>query len=181
MQWGNAARWRLCQLSLLVVLVASTDAVGKAKKVNDVPDSQAFVEAHNLVRIKVQKPAGYTKEWAPLPPVAWSDEVALGAQAWAEQLRSNKCKLMHSDAPYGENLAAGKDLDIAQAVQLWASEGKKYSYSPVYDFDMFTGHYTQVVWRKTTHIGCARVSCGKNNVVVCRYSPAGNRVGSAPY
>jgi pathogenesis-related protein 1 len=88
---------------------------------------------------------------------------------------------MHSDTRFGENLAAGKDLDIAQAVQMWASEGKKYTYSPVYDFDMFTGHYTQVVWRKTTHIGCARVSCGKNVAFVCRYSPAGNRIGSAPY
>jgi pathogenesis-related protein 1 len=64
---------------------------------------------------------------------------------------------------------------------MWAGEVSKYVYKPKYDFDKETGHYTQIVWRKTTHIGCGRATCGRNAIVVCRYSPAGNRIDKAPY
>ena len=152
------------------------------KKSPPVDSAQAFVDAHNAVRAGVGKPAGYSRAWSPLPPLAWSEEVAASAQEWADHLREdNKCKLVHSDTRYGENLAMGKDLDIANAVGMWASEGKRFRYSPVYEFDIPTGHYSQVVWRTTTHVGCGMTKCGRTAVVVCRYSPAGNRIGKAPF
>ena len=127
-------------------------------------------------------PAGYKGQWAPVPPLSWSDEVAASAQAWADHLRSdNKCKMQHSDSDYGENLAFGKKLDPADAVKLWENEGKRYSYAPVYDFYIPTAHYTQMVWRKTSFIGCGRAACGKDVIVVCQYSPHGNVIGRAPY
>ena len=130
----------------------------------------------------MQQPAGYSGPWAPLPPVAWSDEVATAAQAWADHLReTRKCGLLHSDTRDGENLAAGKKMDAEGAVRMWAGEINKYSYAPKYEFDKRSGHYTQLIWRKTTHIGCGRATCGRNAVIVCRYSPAGNRIDKAPY
>jgi hypothetical protein len=36
------------------------------------------------------------------------------------------------------------------------------------------GHYTQIVWPTTTRVGCAVASNGRNDYLVCRYSPAGN-------
>lgn len=173
-------------LLALAVLAAAASASaggkGDAPPASTFPDAQAFVNAHNAVRAGVQKPVGYAGAWTPIPPVAWSDEVAITSQQWAEHLRDQmKCKLAHSDTRYGENLAGGKDLNIARAVNMWASEGRQYSYAPQYAFEIPTGHYTQVVWRRTTHIGCGRASCGKKSVVVCRYSPPGNHIGKAPF
>ena len=50
------------------------------------------------------------------------------------------------------------------------------------DFDKW-GHFSQIVWKGTTHVGCATVTCNSlGNVdssealpfTVCNYSPAGN-------
>jgi uncharacterized protein YkwD len=143
------------------------------------PNAQAFVDAHNAVRAAVQEPAGYTGSWQPLPPVSWSDDVAATAQAWADNLKNNmSCELQHaSGTGYGENLAGGTHLSPQSAVELWASEEKNYTYSPKYEFTNDTGHYTQIVWRKSTHIGCASAACPGSNVVVCRYDPPGNYIG----
>ena len=167
----------------LTIALAIAAASGASSPITgDSKEARAFLDAHNLVRTGVAQPSGYAKAWTPIPPIAWSDEVALGAQQWADHLRDdNKCKLAHSDVRLGENLAMGKGLDIPHAVGLWASEGKNYRFAPVYEFEIPTAHYTQVVWRTTTHVGCGIANCGKTAVVVCRYSPAGNRIGRAPY
>jgi uncharacterized protein YkwD len=194
---GNAARWRVAGLLAFVVCAAAfgrdSDGGGggdrdrsrgsSAPLTGDSAAARAYVDAHNAVRAAVREPAGYAgPPWAPIPPVAWSDEVAISAQAWADHLRDDKeCKLEHSDTRYGENLAAGKDVDAAQAVQMWASEGGHYAYTPRYEFVIVTAHYTQVVWRKTTFIGCGRASCGRRAVVVCQYSPPGNYIDRAPF
>jgi len=175
-------------LVVAMVLAAGSVAAKKEPKpsegpfTSDSPAAQTFVDAHNAVRAGVQKPNGYTKPWVPIPPLQWSDEIALGAQEWANHLRDdNKCKLVHSDVRLGENLAMGKGLEIRQAVDLWASEGKNYHYAPVYEFEIPVAHYTQVVWRTSTQVGCGIASCGKTTVVVCRYNPPGNHIGKSPF
>jgi pathogenesis-related protein 1 len=85
-----------------------------------------------------------------------------------------------SGTGYGENLAAGTNLTVTQAVNMWAGEASKYTWSAKYttaDFNAGSGHYTQVVWRKSTTIGCGSASCGKTIVISCRYSPPGNVTG----
>jgi len=136
----------------------------------------------NAGRARVTTPADYKGAWVPIPPLAWSDELALSAQAWADHLKNDrKCKLEHSDTRNGENLAGGKGLDAKYAVKLWENEGKNFRWVPVYEFDIPSGHYSQVVWRKTTLVGCARVSCGRTVTIVCQYSPPGNHIGKSPY
>lgn len=175
---ARPARWPVGLLALVTVCAAGNYAFGKDPS----SDAREYVDAHNAVRAAVQRPPDYPGSWAPLPPVVWSDEVASRAQAWAEHLRDDmKCGLMHSDTRDGENLAAGRKVDAADAVRMWAGEKDRYRYSPRYEFEPRSGHYTQLVWRQTTQIGCARATCGRNSVVVCRYSPAGNRIGKAPY
>jgi len=51
------------------------------------------------------------------------------------------------------------------------------------------GHCTQIIWKATTGVGCAHVSCttsspfgsGIWDYSVCDYTPAGNYVGQRPY
>jgi len=148
----------------------------------DFANARTYLDAHNAVRASVKPPADYKGAWVPIPPLAWSDELALSAQAWADHLKNDrKCKLEHSDTRNGENLAGGKGLDAKYAVKLWENEGKNFRWVPVYEFDIPSGHYSQVVWRKTTLVGCARVSCGRTVTIVCQYSPPGNHIGKSPY
>lgn len=84
--------------------------------------------------------------------------------------------------PYGENLAEGYATPVL-AIDAWANEEKKYDYEKP-KFSESTGHYTQLVWKNTTAVGCGAVQCSNdasNGVqgwyLVCEYSPAGNVAG----
>jgi pathogenesis-related protein 1 len=174
-------------ISALVVGCSDDDGAPEKNEsvpvTSDFPDAQTYVDAHNAVRAAVQEPATYSGTWRAVPPVEWSNEVATTAQAWANHLKDTKdCGLEHAAGTgYGENLAAGSNVDADRAVEMWASEIKDYNYSPKYVFETNTGHYTQIVWRSTERIGCASAACGGLNVVVCRYDPPGNYIGQQVY
>jgi uncharacterized protein YkwD len=145
-----------------------------------------YVDAINAVRQAVTAPTNYSGTWAPLPNVTWSDTVAASAQTWANTLASTQnCGLTHeSNTGYGENLAAGMNLTPSAAVKLWADEKSKYTYSAKYtqaDFNGGSGHYTQLVWRKSTEVGCGSATCGGTVVISCRFNPPGNYLGEPVY
>ena len=48
-------------------------------------------------------------------------------------------------------------------------------------FDTATGHYTQVVWAKTTKLGCGYIYQNAKHTVVCNYNPAGNFISQPIY
>lgn len=163
----------------------STGSTGGSPAASPSAASQ-YVDAINAVRAAVTQPSGYAGTWAALPGVAWSDTVAASAQAWASNLADHQsCALQHeSQQTYGENLAMGTSLSPAQAVALWAGEKSLYTWSPTYslaDFNAGSGHYTQLVWRKSSQVGCGSASCGKTVVISCRFSPPGNVIGQAVY
>ncbi len=133
------------------------------------------------------------------PPLTYSTELAASAQAWADNLRqTNQCHMQHSkpDGKYGENLfwasaiewSDGKrevqKISPKQVVDDWAKERADYDYArnrctP----GKMCGHYTQVVWRSTTTVGCAMTVCGNTleQIWVCQYQPPGNWIGKKPY
>ena len=129
--------------------------------------AQALVEAHNKRR---------GKHCA--PPLTWSPQLADVAQRWATSLRDQGCKFGHSNGQYGENLAAGStgSLDPEAVVAMWYDEIKDFSFKGG-GFSMQTGHFTQVVWRATSQVGCGTVNCNGMDIWVCEYDPAGNVEG----
>lgn len=126
------------------------------------------------------------------PPLAWDAQLAAKAQAYADS-----CPTQHSmrgsafrRSSDGENIAWGQQHAEA-AGHDWYEEvngqgpGGTYS-KPPYDFGQTTfsrehGHFTQVVWRETTAMGCGTKVCpelfsgwGDASVWVCQYNPGGN-------
>lgn len=83
--------------------------------------------------------------------------------------------LTHTHGEFGENLAAGFQTGTA-ALHAWYIEGESYDYSAANSYD----HFTQVVWKGTTKLGCAYKDCssqGWAKYVICEYDPAGNVIG----
>ncbi|GBF94313.1 hypothetical protein Rsub_06935 [Raphidocelis subcapitata] len=113
----------------------------------------------------------------------WRRAHSAGALNWA-----NKCKFQHSSGNYGENLYATSSTQVARAVDgsfyAWYNEIKDYDFSKP-DFGYNTGHFTQVVWKGSTKIGCGYKLCPTlagwapgRIIVVCQYSPPGNVIGA---
>jgi hypothetical protein len=118
------------------------------------------------------------------PALVWSDELAAGAQTWADHLATTGIMDHSTDMSYGENLAGwstGGDT-VPTMVESWVNEKNGYTVAPfLWDRDMPHGHYTQVVWGTTTEIGCGMATGSVNDFLVCRYSPPGNSDGQLPY
>ncbi|KAK1584999.1 hypothetical protein QYE76_016938 [Lolium multiflorum] len=157
----------------LALLLALATAMAASVAAQNSP--QDFVDPHNAARDDVG-----------VGPVSWDDTVAAYAQSYAEQRRGD-CQLVHSGGQYGENIfwgSAGADWSAADAVNSWVSEKQFYDHgSNTCAEDEVCGHYTQVVWRDSTAVGCARVVCDNNGgvFIVCSYNPPGNFEGQSPY
>ncbi|KAI6678233.1 hypothetical protein NL676_039029 [Syzygium grande] len=132
-----------------------------------------YVAAHNKARSRVG-----------VGRIAWDQRVASYAMDYAKKLAKDCRRLVHSGGPYGENLAwASSDLTGTKAVGMWVAEKPYYNYkSNSCTPGKVCGHYTQVVWRRSVRLGCARVKCATGGTLVtCNYDPRGNIVGQKPY
>ncbi|CAL5067214.1 unnamed protein product [Urochloa decumbens] len=160
-------------LALLAIVAAAVLATPCAAQ----NSPQDFVNLHNAARADVG-----------VGPVSWDDTVAAFAQSYASQ-RAGDCALQHSSGSgYGENIfvgGAGADWSASDAVGLWVAEKQWYDHgsnSCSAPAGQSCGHYTQVVWRASTAIGCARVVCNNGGVfITCNYNPPGNFIGQSPY
>ncbi|KAF2009058.1 PR-1-like protein [Aaosphaeria arxii CBS 175.79] len=122
-----------------------------------------------------------------VPPLVWHDNLSNYAQQWA-----NQCVWAHSNGMYGENLHGlwiRTPLDFINQTRSgihdgWYKEIDLYDYNKP-GFAAATGHFTQVVWKNTTYVGCAwNTTPCKSGVwnwfeLVCEYWPAGNVLNDA--
>jgi uncharacterized protein YkwD len=146
---------------------ATSQSVDGTKSSSSGDLTKVMVDAHNHYR------AAHCA-----PPLDWSADVARVAQAWANELAHSGCKLRHSKTNLGENLAAGTPGTIPpeRAVELWYDENKSYDFGKA-TFTMGAGHFSQLVWKGSRHVGCGTATCGDKQIWVCNYDPAGNVLG----
>ncbi|GMP38663.1 hypothetical protein CsSME_00009820 [Camellia sinensis var. sinensis] len=82
----------LCKLSLAFVCLLSLALVHPSYAKNSPQD---YLNAHNAARAQVG-----------VGPMTWDNNIAAYARRYAN-LRKHDCNLIHSNGPYGENLAKG--------------------------------------------------------------------------
>lgn len=177
----------ICYLAIFSLALASLSPAaalavpgnsGVAVPPPTVPTSRQFLQAHNEARAAVG-----------VPPLTWNATLLLDALRYSKELRIG-CKARPltawgTDGIYGRNLFKGfGSRSAADAAAAWVGERRWYdrganTCAP----GQICGAYTQVVWRGTRHLGCARYTCrnGVDTVAVCEYYPPGNVAGERPY
>ena len=141
---------------------------------------QQVLAAHNSERATLH-----------LPPLAWDGTLAAHALVWARHLAEIGA-LQHSAREArpdeGENLWMGtaEAYSPEEMVGGWLSEKGKFRNGIFPDVSasgnlQVVGHYTQMIWKDTTQIGCGAARSGDFDVLVCRYSPPGNLIGERVY
>jgi hypothetical protein len=141
---------------------------------------EAVLTAHNRERLKLG-----------LPPLVWDGALARSAQQWADYLALSG-RFEHAPenarAPEGENLWAGTKGYFTPDAMVAAWIGEKQFFRPGVFPDNSTtgrvedvGHYTQLIWRGTTELGCAEAASTSEDILVCRYFKAGNYKGEQPF
>jgi len=152
-------------------------------------EAQEVVDYHNRLRSRVA--SGQTNQ----PPASnmlqlqWDPELARVAQRLADQ-----CKFNHDcpDCRKVERFSVGQNIyqsfntrsglknDWISAIDSWFNEIKMFPPTSVrkYQFSHATGHYSQMLWAKTSRIGCG-VTAFRNGrfnsrLYVCNYGEGGN-------
>ena len=167
-------------LLLLLVICLGVRGYGQQGRVicNDTAFISEILQHHNAYRAALQ-----------LPLLRWSPALASDALAWARHLAEID-KGQHDEemsGKEGENLWWGtaNAFTFGDMVEFWTAERKSFREGIFPDCrtsrSAVVGHYTQIVWRNTQSVGCALVGNGRNDYLVCRYSPAGNVIGQKPF
>jgi len=123
-------------------------------------------------------------------PVSWNEGLAAAARGYAGQMAATGV-YRHDPTPgrrklMGENLWKGTRGVFDYQVMIGVMIDERALFRPgVFPAVSRTGvwndvaHYTQIVWPRTTEIGCAVASSASTDYLVCRYAPTGNKDGMA--
>ena len=177
--WGG--RWRTTQPGVMSVCGCNPQQnfpVQAGGPSEGGPGAEEVVQAHNKYRAEVG-----------VPPVQWSSDLANKAQEWANYLASNLLFQHSQSQDEGENLWIGTShaFSFTQMIDTFGGEKQNFRFGVFPNVSktgnwVDVGHYTQVVWKTTTQVGCAGSDGRDGNYrFVCRYSPSGNFIGQSPY
>jgi len=156
------------QLFMLIFVLFLAPNVVKTRIV----DQQKIVDQHNIYRKELK-----------VEDIKYSKECAEFAQKWAERLATSNRGLKHSSShKYGENIYWSSDeSNEIDAVESWANE-KEYFNFRKREYTHKTGHYSQLIWRKTKFVGTGMaIARDGSEYWVSTYYPAGNFIGEKVY
>ncbi len=175
-----------CKRKAMVLCLLTLLTAGVAQGQRLTPENiQLVLNAHNAYRTELR-----------IPGLTWSDTLAQYAQRWVNELVNMRdCAMEHrphdDSSPwnlvYGENIYSGGGTNwiptIVEAVAAWGKEKNDFNFNRKECKDgKICGHYTQIIWKNTTQVGCASAVCADGNVIiVCNYNPSGNWSGEKPY
>nr|ABO09815.1 venom allergen-like protein 14 [Schistosoma mansoni] len=168
----------LCLMFTLFILLFFHEDVYCNKDLNK--NSRKLLALHrkyrqDLVDCKVngQPPAEYMSK------LKWNYDLAQQAQSLASYCILRQGKPRSKKFTWvGQNIAFFSTIN--SAVDAWFNEHKLYNYS-VNNCPKCV-HYKQMVWAKTTDIGCGVANCQRYGLsVVCYYGPGGNWINEKPY
>lgn len=164
---------RIAAAGALAVLLCASGPLWTPADLN-----QRLLAAHNAERARLG-----------IPPLKWSDALAAHAAHYADYLTTLPV-LQHDPSidVEGENLWRGtKDAYTPEdMVGLWIDERRAFRNQPVPNASITgefedVGHYTQLIWRTTTEVGCAIRTTGDDEILVCRYMEGGNVMGEKSF
>jgi len=133
--------------------------------INQAAFVNAMLEQHNYMRARHGA-----------SPVSWSTTLSAAALN-----RSSSGQFAHTpNNPYGENIAMGGFSNPLYYAYFWYAEVDSYDFdNPGYSNAV--GHFTEIVWKDVTEIGCAFVDdnpiTGYPYYLTCEYRPPGNWIG----
>jgi len=172
-----------------------------------------IVDRINKLREKVASGKQKGLPEGTIPPLKWDDGLAAAAQRWADQCpspphphsKNNAIKQFPNGA--GQNLATSvfpatdvpkelSDTEIKLFIDGWYGEVKDFvkHKCSISHFDShcaggaMVGHFTQLIWAKTTSVGCGYIKYkgemqgmhGYVTSLVCDFGPAGNSAMRMP-
>ncbi|XP_030384451.1 Golgi-associated plant pathogenesis-related protein 1 [Scaptodrosophila lebanonensis] len=108
-------------------------------------------------------------------PLQLQEKLMEQAQAWADYL-AQKNLLETSPKPiYGQNIMCAHKamFCVPRMIKLWYQEKYEYNFLKP-GFDLYTGHFTQLVWWATQYLGVGVASNEKRIWIVCYFNPPGN-------
>ncbi|RNA26382.1 rho-related GTP-binding [Brachionus plicatilis] len=112
--------------------------------------------------------------------LSYNETIGTEAQKWAEHLASTKQLAHNYQSPYGENIAQAcgfAGFSVSIAASKWYEEIKNFNFTTGLRIskDLDIGHFTQLVWKGTTHVGFGKALDDQGCVyVVANYFPPGN-------
>lgn len=182
----------LCATSLAVAAsTSSTSASAESMSVGSHSMDRSRSTSNLHVAARALRIHNEERRRLGLPPLKWNIHLEEEAGQWARVL-SRQGTLQHADRGTrngtGENLWMGTAgaWPVETMVEMFVDERKDYRHGKFPNISRTgnwadVGHYSQVVWRDTKEVGCAVVTARGNDVLVCRYWPAGNVWGRMAY
>jgi uncharacterized protein YkwD len=172
-------------IALVIVGAVLVAAGPEGKQANAAPSKPVALDAFTaeMLRLHNEERAFHDRL-----PLTWDSTLARDAAQWADHLAITN-RFDHASKELrakgqGENLWMGtrEAYSWIEMVGAWLAEAEHTKSGRFPDVAASgnwadVGHFTQLIWPETRKLGCAVKSSPSDDYLVCRYWPAGNRIG----